>query len=86
MKNLSLNYFINKNINNANKINKEKEKDIEEDENLKIGDINNENANRIDELEKKLSIKQMNLNISNKKAELYEKKYEQIVILNNIKK
>ena len=67
---------LNKNTNNANKINKEK--DIEEDENLNIGDINNENASRIDELEKKLSIKQMNLNISNKKAELYEKKYEQI--------
>ena len=71
--------YINKNQNNINnKINKN-DKNIEEIDNINISEINNlENENSFDELEKKLDLTQMNLNISNKKAELYEKKYEKI--------
>ncbi len=69
---------LNKNFNNINNKNNINDQNIEEGENTNIGEINNENENNIDELEKKLDIKQMNLNISNKKAELYEKKYEKI--------
>ena len=46
------------------------------DGNLNISKINEEES--FDEMEKKMSMNQMNLNISNKKAELYEKKYEEI--------
>ena len=43
---------------------------------LNISKINEEES--FDEMEKKLNLNIMNLNISNKKAELYEKKYEEI--------
>ena len=46
------------------------------DGNLNISKINEEES--FDEMEKKLNLNIMNLNISNKKAELYEKKYEEI--------
>ena len=46
------------------------------DGNLNISKINEEES--FDEMEKKMNMNQMNLNISNKKAELYEKKYEEI--------
>jgi hypothetical protein len=70
----------NKNI--ARNINNKKEISdtiLEKGENINIDDMNNsQNENNYDELVKKLDLTQMNLNISNKKAELYEKKYEQI--------
>ena len=66
---------------NLNKINTTYEqRDISDkmilDSNLNISKINEEES--FDEMEKKLNLNQMNLNISNKKAELYEKKYEEI--------
>jgi len=65
-----------KNINNKREIS---DTILEKGENIHIDDMNNsQNENNYDELEKKLDLTQMNLNISNKKAELYEKKYEQI--------
>jgi hypothetical protein len=66
----------NRNINNKRDID---EKIIEEGDNLNISEINNlKDENKIDELEKKLDLTQMNLAISNKKSELYEQKYEQV--------
>ena len=72
--------YINKNPNNINnKKDLNNSKNIEESENLNISEISNKGAeNNLDELEKKLDLTQMNLNISNQKAELYEKKYEKI--------
>ena len=66
----------NRNINNKRDIS---EKIVEEGDNLNISEINNlKDDNNLDELEKKLDLTKMNLAISNKKAELYEQKYEQI--------
>ena len=68
-------------MNNINKNNTIREqRDLSEkmisDGNLNISKINEEES--FDEMEKKMNMNQMNLNISNKKAELYEKKYEEI--------
>ena len=75
----ALNIEKNQNLNNMNNINKS-QRDLSEkmisEGNLNISKINEEE--NFDDMEKKLNICQMNLNISNKKAELYEKKYEEI--------
>ena len=66
----------NRNMNNKRELN---EKNVEEGDNLNISEISNlKNENNLEELEKKLDLTQMNLAISNKKAELYEQKYEQV--------
>jgi len=76
----ALNIEKNQNLNNMNKINNTSQRDLSEkmisEGNLNISKINEEES--FDDMEKKLNICQMNLNISNKKAELYEKKYEEI--------
>ena len=77
----ALNIEKNQNMNNINKNNTIREqRDLSEkmisDGNLNISKINEEES--FDEMEKKMNMNQMNLNISNKKAELYEKKYEEI--------
>ena len=80
----ALNIEKNQNLNNMNNINKNntirEQRDLSEkmilDGNLNISKINEEES--FDEIEKKMNMNQMNLNISNKKAELYEKKYEEI--------
>ena len=80
----ALNIEKNQNLNNINTINKNnttrEQRDLSEkmilDGNLNISKINEEES--FDEMEKKMNMNQMNLNISNKKAELYEKKYEEI--------
>ena len=76
----ALNIEKNHNLNNLNKINNTSQRDLSEkmisEGNLNISKINEEES--FDDMEKKLNICQMNLNISNKKAELYEKKYEEI--------
>jgi len=76
----ALNIEKNQNLNNMNKINNTSQRDLSEkmisEGNLNISKINEEE--NFDDMEKKLNICQMNLNISNKKAELYEKKYEEI--------
>ena len=67
-------------LNNLNKINNSREKDLN-DKMLSEGNLNISKTNveeSFDDVEKKLAKCQMNLNISNKKAELYEKKYEEI--------
>ena len=67
-------------VNNTNKIKNIEQRDLSDkmilEGNLNISKINEEES--FDEMEKKLNMSQMNLNISNKKAELYEKKYEEI--------
>ena len=77
----ALNMEKNQNMNNINKNNTIREqRDLSEkmisDGNLNISKINEEES--FDETEKKMNMNLMNLNISNKKAELYEKKYEEI--------
>ena len=73
---INYNQSKSKNINNKKEIS---DTILEKGEIMNIDDMNNsQNENNYDELEKKLDLTQMNLNISNKKAELYEKKYEQI--------
>ena len=62
------------NLNNLNRINNLGQKDLSD--NLNKSKTNQEES--FDDIEKKLIKCQMNLNISNKKAELYEKKYEEI--------
>ena len=69
----------NKSLRNMNNKRDFNDKIIEEGDNINISEINNfKDDNSYDELEKKLDLTQMNLSISNKKAELYEQKYEQI--------
>ena len=77
----ALNLEKNQNMNNINKTSIIREqRDLSEkmilDGNLNISKINDEES--FDETEKKMNMNQMNLNISNKKAELYEKKYEEV--------
>ena len=62
--------------NNLNKINNVGQKDLSDKMISEGSKINQEES--FDDIEKKLIKCQMNLNISNKKAELYEKKYEEI--------
>ena len=62
--------------NNFNKINNLGQKDLSDKIISEGSKINQEES--FDDIEKKLIKCQMNLNISNKKAELYEKKYEEI--------
>ena len=77
MNNTNLNR--NKSLRNMNNKREFNDKIIEEGDNINISEINNfKDDNSYDELEKKLDLTQMNLSISNKKAELYEQKYEQI--------
>ena len=65
---------------NLNKIHNFGQRDLSDkmisEGNLNISKINEEES--FDDIERKLGMSQMNLNISNKKAELYEKKYEEI--------
>ena len=67
-------------MNNSNKIITNEQRDLTDkmilEGNLNISKINEEGS--FDEMEKKLNLNQMSLNIANKKAELYEKKYEEI--------
>ena len=75
-----LNIEKNQLLNNSNKIITNEQRDLTDkmilEGNLNISKINEEGS--FDEMEKKLNLNQMSLNIANKKAELYEKKYEEI--------
>ena len=72
----ALNIEKNQNLNNINKSQRDLSEKMISEGNINISKINEEES--CDDMEKKLNLCQMNLNISNKKAELYEKKYEEI--------